>query len=205
MAISHHEQCQPSRHEPCWTVLGRSLLPKKLLVEEYLYYISFVDYISSIYEGVCDFSVPCFSASLHVFLSNGFSSTHCIQKKRVELWEHLKRWSTNSSFLWSYCKVEFVGQSLWSNPKYRHKRVWMICSTIVLAYFSNPSAFHWWSSPMTSVLQTSKPSATGPADRTCVYGAYIHQQYPFILFIRIISRFRSNNSILRMQLRESSC
>ena len=37
------------------------------------------------YGGVWDCSAPRFSASLHIFLPNGFSSMHSVREKKVEL------------------------------------------------------------------------------------------------------------------------
>jgi hypothetical protein len=113
--------------------------------------------------------------------------------------------------------VEFVRQSLWSNlkyPLYRGTDDMFYCSISLVfkPLVLSIDCLHQWlvffrlQNLQQQVLQIAliiKGAHTIVC--TCVYGAYTHQQYSFIFFIRNISRFRSNNSILRMQLREPSC
>jgi hypothetical protein len=63
---------------------------------------------------------------------------HSVLRKRVELWEHLKRCSTNSSFSWSCSTVEFVMQSLWSSPKHPNRSM-----HDCLLEFLSPRLMHW--------------------------------------------------------------
>ena len=74
-----------------------------------------VNFVVEYLGGVWHCSAP-------LFWSNGFSSTHSVRGKMMELWEHLKRYSINSSFLWSCSTVEFVEQSQ-TPPKSREKKV----------------------------------------------------------------------------------
>jgi hypothetical protein len=59
-----------------------------------------------------------FFSTAPYFIVKRFQLHALSSRKRVELWEHLKRYSTNFSFLWSCSMVEFVEQSLLSSPKH---------------------------------------------------------------------------------------